>query len=63
MGGMRSSGLGRRQGAEGIRRYVDPQTIATQRLLPIAASHGLNDEAYAELMTGALRILKKLGRA
>ncbi|HEY0619547.1 MAG TPA: succinic semialdehyde dehydrogenase [Kribbella sp.] len=62
MGGMRSSGLGRRQGAEGIRRYVDPQTVATQRLLPIAASHGLKDEAYAELMTTALRILKKLGR-
>ena len=37
--------------------------IATQRLLPIAASHGLSDETYAELMTGALRILKKLGRA
>jgi succinate-semialdehyde dehydrogenase / glutarate-semialdehyde dehydrogenase len=63
MGGMRSSGLGRRQGAEGIRRYVDPQAIATQRVLPIAASHGLKDEAYAELMTGALRVLKKLGRA
>jgi succinate-semialdehyde dehydrogenase/glutarate-semialdehyde dehydrogenase len=63
MGGMRSSGLGRRQGVEGIRRYVDPQAIATQRLLPIAASHGLKDETYAELMTGALRVLKKLGRA
>ncbi|MFC0628834.1 succinic semialdehyde dehydrogenase [Kribbella deserti] len=63
MGGMRSSGLGRRQGVEGIRRYVDPQAIATQRLLPIAASHGVSDEAYAELMTTALRVLKKLGRA
>ncbi|HEY0689242.1 MAG TPA: aldehyde dehydrogenase family protein, partial [Kribbella sp.] len=63
MGGMRSSGLGRRQGVEGIRRYVDPQAIATQRLLPIAASHGIKDETYAELMTGALRVLKKLGRA
>ncbi|WP_328990989.1 succinic semialdehyde dehydrogenase [Kribbella sp. NBC_01245] len=63
MGGMRASGLGRRQGTEGIRRYVDPQAIATQRLLPIAASHGLSDEAYADLMTTALKILKKLGRA
>ncbi|TDW16982.1 succinic semialdehyde dehydrogenase [Kribbella kalugense] len=62
MGGMRSSGLGRRQGVEGIRRYVEPQAIATQRLIPIAASHGLSDEKFAELMTGALRVLKKIGR-
>ena len=62
MGGMRSSGLGRRQGVEGIRRYQDTQAIATQRLLPLAASHGLSDETYAELLTGALRVLKKLGR-
>jgi succinate-semialdehyde dehydrogenase/glutarate-semialdehyde dehydrogenase len=62
MGGMRASGLGRRQGVEGIRRFVDPQAIATQRVLPIAASHGISDEAYAELITGALRVLKKLGR-
>jgi succinate-semialdehyde dehydrogenase/glutarate-semialdehyde dehydrogenase len=63
MGGMRSSGLGRRQGVEGIRRYVDSQAIATQRLVPIAPSHGLSDETYAEVMTTALRLLKKLGRA
>ena len=44
MGGMRSSGLGRRQGVEGIRRYVDPQAIATQRVVPIAPSHGLSDD-------------------
>ncbi|HEY3006331.1 MAG TPA: aldehyde dehydrogenase family protein, partial [Kribbellaceae bacterium] len=63
MGGMRASGLGRRQGTEGIRRYQDSQAIATQRLLPIAASHGLSDQSYAELMTVALRVLKKVGRA
>jgi succinate-semialdehyde dehydrogenase/glutarate-semialdehyde dehydrogenase len=63
MGGMRASGLGRRQGVEGIRRYTDPQAIATQRLLPIAASHGMSEETYAELITTALRVLKKLGRA
>ena len=36
MGGMRDSGLGRRQGAEGIQRYTEPQAVGTQRLLPIA---------------------------
>ncbi len=62
MGGMRASGLGRRQGVEGIRRYQQSQAIATQRLLPLAASHGISDETYAEMMTSALRFLKKLGR-
>ena len=38
MGGMRSSGLGRRQGPEGIQRYTDAQAIGTQRLLPDGAS-------------------------
>jgi len=63
MGGMRASGLGRRQGVEGIRRYQNSQAVATQRLLPLAASHGISDQSYAELMTSALRLLKKLGRA
>ena len=30
MGGMRESGLGRRQGVDGIFRYTEPQTVATQ---------------------------------
>ncbi|MFE3291543.1 succinic semialdehyde dehydrogenase [Rhodococcus sp. NPDC059234] len=32
MGGMRSSGLGRRHGREGIVRYTEPQTVTTQRV-------------------------------
>ncbi len=36
MGGMRQSGSGRRQGAEGILRYTEAQSVATQRLLPLA---------------------------
>ncbi len=37
MGGMRESGLGRRQGGEGILRYTESQSVATQRLLPLRA--------------------------
>ena len=36
MGGMRESGLGRRQGAEGIRRYTETQSVGTQRLVRFA---------------------------
>jgi succinate-semialdehyde dehydrogenase/glutarate-semialdehyde dehydrogenase len=62
MGGMRESGLGRRQGAEGILRYTETQSVATQRFLRFGPMFGLSDERYAKLMTSQLRVLKKLGR-
>ncbi|WP_122818574.1 succinic semialdehyde dehydrogenase [Nocardioides pantholopis] len=63
MGGMRESGLGRRQGAEGIHRYTDAQTVASQRLIRFAPMLGMSDETYGRVMTANLRILKRLGRA
>jgi succinate-semialdehyde dehydrogenase / glutarate-semialdehyde dehydrogenase len=62
MGGMRDSGLGRRQGAEGIHRYTESQTVATQRGLPIAPVGGMSDRMFARVLTGTLRVLKKSGR-
>ena len=62
MGGMRESGLGRRQGREGILRYTEAQSVATQRLVRIAPMLGMSDAAYAKVMTGSLRLMKKLGR-
>ncbi|HEX6148501.1 succinic semialdehyde dehydrogenase [Nocardioides sp.] len=63
MGGMRQSGMGRRQGAEGLLRYTDTQSVATQRGLRIGPSFGLSQEQYAKLMTTSLRVLNKIGRA
>lgn len=63
MGGMRSSGLGRRQGAEGILRFTEAQTVATQRLVRLSPMLGMSDEAYAKVMTGYMRLSHKLGRA
>ncbi|QCW50139.1 succinate-semialdehyde dehydrogenase (NADP(+)) [Nocardioides dongxiaopingii] len=63
MGGMRESGSGRRQGAEGILRYTEPQSVATQRLVRLAPVLGMSDETYAKVMTTNLRLMKKLGRA
>jgi succinate-semialdehyde dehydrogenase/glutarate-semialdehyde dehydrogenase len=62
MGGMRESGLGRRQGAEGVLRYTETQSVATQRLLRFGPMFGLSDERYAKVMAAQLRVLKKLGR-
>ncbi len=60
MGGMGDSGLGHRHGAEGILKYTEAQTVAQQRLLPMAPSFGLDDRRYAGLMTRSLRALKTL---
>lgn len=63
MGGMRDSGLGRRQGAEGIWRYTEAQSVGTQRGVAITPPFGMSEERYAAIMTSSLRLLKKLGRA
>ncbi len=62
MGGMRGSGLGRRQGVEGVHRFTDTQAVATQRVLPIAPVLGMSDAGFAKAMTTTLRMLKKLRR-
>ncbi|MFI6845427.1 succinic semialdehyde dehydrogenase [Kitasatospora sp. NBC_00085] len=60
MGGMGESGLGRRHGAEGILRFTEAQTVASQRLMPLAPSFGLDDKQFAAVFTGGLRVLKAL---
>ena len=59
MGGMKASGLGRRHGAEGIRKYTEPQTVAVQRLLPIAPPPLLGQRLWGRLMTWGLRLLRR----
>src|SRR5215216_150301 len=60
MGGMKASGLGRRHGAAGILKYTESQTVAVQRLLPIAPPRGVPQGLWAKAMTLSLRILKRL---
>lgn len=62
MGGMKQSGLGRRQGQLGIRRFVEVQAVATQSLLAVGPRGALSAGPYVAAMTGALRLLKRLGR-
>jgi succinate-semialdehyde dehydrogenase/glutarate-semialdehyde dehydrogenase len=63
MGGMKASGLGRRQGPEGLLRFVESQAIGTQSVIPLAPSLGLSPQAFLTGLAGALRVLKVLGRA
>ncbi|MFI1398878.1 succinic semialdehyde dehydrogenase [Streptomyces sp. NPDC020681] len=61
MGGMKDSGLGRRHGSEGILKYTEAQTVAQQRLMPLAPSFGMNDEKYAAFMSRSLKVMKAVG--
>jgi acyl-CoA reductase-like NAD-dependent aldehyde dehydrogenase len=63
MGGMRESGQGRRQGGEGILRYTETQSVASQAVLRFAPQFGMSEEQYAKVMTMSLRLMNKLGRA
>ncbi|MFF1259997.1 MULTISPECIES: succinic semialdehyde dehydrogenase [unclassified Streptomyces] len=63
MGGMGDSGLGRRHGAEGIRKYTESQTVATQRLLPLGPPKPGQSavERFVRRTNGQLSLLRRLG--
>jgi succinate-semialdehyde dehydrogenase/glutarate-semialdehyde dehydrogenase len=60
MGGMKTSGLGRRHGAPGILKYTEQQTVAVQRLLPIAPAYGLSQGLWARVMVLGLKVLRRI---
>ena len=60
MGGMKDSGLGRRHGAEGIRKYTEAQTVAVQRVMPIAPPWFVGQRLWSRLITVGLRLLRRL---
>lgn len=60
MGGMKASGMGRRHGAEGILKYTEAQTIATQRLIPTSGPVSLSHHQWANLLTTSAHVLRIL---
>jgi succinate-semialdehyde dehydrogenase/glutarate-semialdehyde dehydrogenase len=60
MGGMKASGIGRRHGSEGILKYTESQTIATQSVMPIGPFGILPPRRYAVVMTWILKLMKSL---
>jgi len=61
MGGFKDSGLGRRHGAEGIRKYTEAQTIAVQRFVSLAPPSSMPLARYVAMITKQLRLLRSLG--
>lgn len=60
IGGFKESGMGRRHGREGILKYTEAQTIAVQRLMPIAGPPGISRVAYERIMSTALKLLARI---
>ncbi|MDQ0578495.1 succinic semialdehyde dehydrogenase [Streptomyces rishiriensis] len=60
MGGMGDSGLGRRHGAEGIRKYTETQTVAVQRLIPLGPPAGQSAQSFVRRTNGQLALLRRL---
>lgn len=60
MGGLKTSGVGRRHGRQGLLKYTQPQTIAVQRLIGIAPIGSQTNQAFAKLVTRLLGIWNRI---
>lgn len=61
MGGMGDSGLGRRHGAEGIRKYTNAQTVARQRLMPLGPPPGKSVEHFVRQTNKQMALMRRMG--
>ncbi len=62
MGGMKQSGVGRRNGSEGLLRFVEARTVAESTGILTLPRTGAEFEKMTALMTAALKVLKALKR-
>lgn len=63
MGGMKESGVGRRNGAEGLLKYTESQSIAIQRgPLKLRPPRAIPQPLWTKTMTAGLKALRRLPR-
>jgi succinate-semialdehyde dehydrogenase / glutarate-semialdehyde dehydrogenase len=60
MGGMKDSGLGRRHGSIGIKKYTEEQTVSVQRVMPLAPPPLVGQRLWTRALTTGLRLLRRL---
>ena len=63
MGGVGASGIGRRHGPEGIRRYTEPRTIAVSRVGPLGLPDRLPTSWVMAGFVGVTRLRRRMKRA
>ncbi|RNL83859.1 succinic semialdehyde dehydrogenase [Halostreptopolyspora alba] len=59
MGGTKRSGLGRRHGAEGLLRFTESQSIASQHYVGLGGTPGMSGETLARTLTLGGRLMKR----
>ena len=62
MGGFGDSGLGRRHGIEGLLKYTEAQTVATQRIIGFGGPPMLTKKQWAEALVLIVKGLKLAGK-
>ena len=62
-GGMKASGMGRRNGQYGILRFTEPQSVVVQRLHGLHPPGSMGHELFAAVMSHSFRAMHKLPRA
>jgi succinate-semialdehyde dehydrogenase/glutarate-semialdehyde dehydrogenase len=60
MGGMKDSGVGRRHGSEGLLKYTEVQTVASQHWFGFEPVMGMPYEKYAAVLSRGLKTMKRL---
>jgi len=63
MGGMGESGLGRRHGPEGIRRYTESRTVAVSKVGPLGLPDRVPTEWVVAGFVGVTRLRRRMKRA
>lgn len=62
MGGMKDSGVGRRNGVDGLLRYTDTQAIAAQRGFRLRPPRMVPARVWTRSLTASLKMLRRLPR-
>ena len=63
MGGYGDSGLGRRHGSEGLLKYTETQTVATQRFVGLGTPPILTHKQWADTLALTMKFFKAIGRS
>ena len=60
MGGMKDSGIGRRHGIEGLRRFTESQTVAVQKYGSLSPPPGMPYWLFVKLLNGTVKLQRRL---
>ncbi|MFC7224134.1 aldehyde dehydrogenase family protein [Halalkalicoccus sp. GCM10025322] len=61
MGGREGSGVGRRHGREGLLKYTEYQTIASQRVLPVMVGYGSSGRTrYVDRLARLYGVIRRI---